>query len=218
MACCHDSCCSLAPPAETPNSPHWRRALWIALAVNAAFFMAEIVAGAAAGSASLQADALDFFGDAANYAISLSVAGMALTQRARAALVKGVTLIVFALWVLGSTAWHALNGTLPQAEVMGAVGIAALIANGCVALMLYRFRSGDANMRSVWICSRNDAIGNLAVLLAALGVFGSGTGWPDVIVAAIMGGLGLWGGCQIVSQARGEIRSAAAAPVPAAAE
>ena len=173
----------------------------------AAFFLAEIIAGLAAGSSALQADALDFLGDTANYAISLGVAGMALGVRSRAALVKGGTLIVFALWVLGSTAWHALHGTLPQAEVMGVVGVAALLANGGVALMLYRFRSGDANMRSVWICSRNDAIGNAAVVLAALGVFGTGTGWPDIIVAAIMGGLGLWGGGQIVRQAMGELDS-----------
>ena len=207
MACCDDSTCSAAAPPAALNSPRWRRALWIALLINAGFFVAEIVGGAAAGSAALQADALDFFGDAANYAISLGVAGMALTWRARAAVAKGGTLIAFALWVLGSTAWHAFYGTLPRAEVMGVVGFAALIANGGVALMLYRFRIGDANMRSVWICSRNDAIGNLAVLLAALGVFGSGTGWPDVIVAAIMGGLGLWGGWQIVRQARGELRT-----------
>ena len=203
MACCHDDHCS-AP--QTLNSPQWRRALWIAFAVNAGFFLAEMGAGLAAGSSSLQADALDFFGDTANYAISLGVAGMALAVRARAALVKGGTLIVFALWVLGSTTWHALHGTLPQAEIMGVVGVAALFANGGVALMLYRFRTGDANMRSVWICSRNDAVGNVAVVLAALGVFGTGTGWPDVIVAAIMGGLGLWGGWQIVQQARHELR------------
>jgi Co/Zn/Cd efflux system component len=201
--CCNDSCSS---NREALNSPQWRRALWIALAVNAGFFLAEIVAGIAAGSAALQADALDFFGDAANYAISLGVAGMVLAWRARAALLKGGTLIVFALWVVGSTAWHTLQGTLPQAEVMGVVGVAALIANAGVALMLYRFRSGDANMRSVWICSRNDAIGNLAVVAAALGVFGTGTGWPDIVVAAIMGGLGLWGGWQIVSQASHELR------------
>jgi len=188
----------------------WRRVLWIALLINAGFFVAEIVAGVAAGSAALQADALDFFGDAANYAISLGVAGMALGWRSRAALAKGGTLIAFALWVLGSTAWHAVYGTLPRAEVMGVVGVAALVANGSVALMLYRFRTGDANMRSVWICSRNDAVGNTAVLLAAMGVFGTGTGWPDVIVAAIMGGLGLWGGWQIVGQARRELYSAAA--------
>ncbi|MFZ1412964.1 MAG: cation transporter [Defluviicoccus sp.] len=200
------------------NSPKWRRALWIALFVNAVFFAAEIVAGVAAGSAALQADALDFFGDAGNYAISLGVAGMALTWRARAALAKGGTLMVFAVWVLGSTAWHAFYGTLPRAEVMGLVGIGALIANGGVALMLYRFRTGDANMRSVWICSRNDAVGNAAVLLAAMGVFGTGTGGPDVIVAAIMGGLGLWGGWQVVGQARGELNSERGAPVALAAE
>jgi Co/Zn/Cd efflux system component len=194
----------------------WRRALWIALIINAAFFVAEIVAGAAAGSASLRADALDFFGDATNYAISLGVAGMALTWRSRAAVAKGITLIAFALWVLASTAWHAYYGTRPRAEVMGVVGVAALIANGGVALMLYRFRTGDANMRSVWICSRNDAVGNAAVLLAAMGVFGTGTGWPDVIVAAIMGGLGLWSGRQIVNQARGELRTAPTGPVVAA--
>ena len=143
---------------------------------------------------------------------------MALTWRARAALVKGGTLIAFALWVLGSTVWHAVHGTLPTAGVMGVIGLAALLANGGVAFMLYRYRGGDANRRSVWICSRNDAIGNLAVLLAAIGVFGTGTGWPDVIVAAIMGGLGLWGEWQIVRQAGGELRRERAAPITVAAE
>ncbi len=212
MACCHESSCS-----DALNSPKWRRALWIALLINAGFFVAEIVAGVAAGSASLQADALDFFGDAANYAISLGVTGMALAWRARAALAKGGTMIAFALWVLGNTAWHAFYGTLPRAEVMGVLGVAALIANGGVALMLYRFRTGDANMRAVWICSRNDALGNLAVMLAAIGVFGTATGWPDVIVAAVMGGLGLRGGWQIISHARDELRSERTAPVGVAA-
>jgi Co/Zn/Cd efflux system component len=207
MTCCDDSACSSRARPDSLSGPRWRRALWTALIVNAAFFVAEIVAGVAAGSSALQADALDFFGDAANYAISLGVAGMALGWSARAAFVKGGTLIAFALWVLGSTAWHAFHDTLPQAEVMGAMGIAALVANGGIALMLYRFRSGDANMRSVWTCSRNDAIGNLAVLLAAMGVFGTGTAWPDVFVAAIMGGLGLWGGVQITHQARGELHA-----------
>ena len=119
---------------------------------------------------------------------------------------QGRTLILFAQWVLGSTAWHALHGTVPEAGVMGVIAVAALIANGGVAAMLYRFRTGDANMRSVWICSRNDALGNLAVLLAAMGVFGTSSGWPDVIVAAVMGGLGLWGGGQIVRQALGGLK------------
>src|SRR5438270_4273518 len=121
MACCHDSASSSAARFDALNSPRWRRALWIALVVNAAFFVAEIVAGAAAGSVSLQADALDFFGDAANYAISLGVAGLTLAWRARAAIAKGGTLILFALCVLSSTAWHAVHGTLPRAEVMGVV-------------------------------------------------------------------------------------------------
>lgn len=217
MACCDDAACS-SVVSDTPDSPRWRRVLWIALIVNAGFFMAEIIAGAAAGSAALQADALDFFGDAANYAISLGVAGMALAWRARAAAAKGATLIIFALWVVGNTGWHAMHGTLPQAEVMGVVGVAALIANGSVALMLHRYRRGDANRRSVWICSRNDAIGNLAVMLAAMGVFGTSTGWPDVTVAAIMGGLGLWGGWQIITQARAELRAPNPAPLGVAAE
>jgi Co/Zn/Cd efflux system component len=218
MSRCHDSACSATVSSGDLNTPRWRRALWIALTINAAFFVAEIVAGAAAGSNALQADALDFFGDAANYAISLGVAGMALTWRARAAIAKGATMLVFALWVLASTAYRAFSGTVPGAEMMGVVGALAMVANGGVALMLYRFRTGDANMRSVWICSRNDAVGNLAVMLAALGVFGTGTGWPDAIVAAIMGGLGVWGGWQIVGQARDEIRSGQMAPATVAAE
>lgn len=203
MAC---SCCPASSAAQNNAAPRWCRALWIALMINAGFFAAEIVMGMMAGSAALQADALDFFGDAANYAISLSVAGMALGWRSRAAMLKGVTMLVFACWVLGNTTWHAWANTLPQAETMGVVGALALAANAGVAGMFWRFRDGDANMRSVWICARNDAIGNLAVLLAALGVFGTGTGWPDVAVAAIMGGLGLHGGWPIVHHAWREKR------------
>jgi Co/Zn/Cd efflux system component len=205
-ACRHDDHCSA--PERGGVDPRWRRALWIALAVNAGMFVLEIAAGVAAGSASLQADAMDFAGDAANYAISLGVAGMALAWRARAALAKGLSLAVLAVWVLGNTVWHALTGTLPSAGTMGVVGVLALAANAGVALMLYRWRGGDANMRSVWICSRNDAIGNVAVVLAAAGVFGTGTGWPDVIVAAIMAGLGLSGGWQIIRQAVAELHVA----------
>jgi len=201
--CCHHDDCS---STTALNSPQWRRALWIALAVNGGMFLAEIVAGVAAGSAALQADALDFLGDSANYAISLGVAGMALSWRARAALFKGWSLAVLGLAVLASTAWQAWAGTLPQAETMGVIGTLALVANLGVALLLYRFRQGDANMRSVWICSRNDAIGNLAVLAAALGVFGTGTAWPDLVVATVMAGLGLSGGIQIVRHAQSELR------------
>jgi Co/Zn/Cd efflux system component len=202
--CCHEDDC-VASSAPGLSGAGWRRALWIALIINAGMFLAEMAAGLAAGSSSLQADALDFLGDAANYAISLSVAGLALAWRARAALLKGLSLGLLGLWVLVSTLWHAWAGTLPSAEVMMVVAVIALLANGGVALMLYRFRGGDANMRSVWICSRNDAIGNVAVLLAAAGVFGSGRGWPDAVVALIMATLSVSGGWQIVRHARSEL-------------
>jgi Co/Zn/Cd efflux system component len=169
-------------------------------------FAIEFYAGAAADSHALKADALDFFGDAANYAISLLVAGMALAWRARAAILKGVTLALLGIFVLGSTVSAAIFGSTPEPQTIGLIGTLALAANAAVALMLFQFRSGDANMRSVWICSRNDAIGNVAVVAAAAGVFGTGTAWPDLIVAAILATLGLTGGWQIIRQARGELR------------
>ncbi|NML96148.1 cation transporter [Novosphingobium olei] len=193
---------------EKLNDAAWRRVLWIALVINAVMFGVEIVAGISAGSASLKADALDFLGDAANYAISLGVAGMALAWRARAAMAKGVSILLFGVWVLGNTVWMAAQGVVPAAETIGIVGVIALVANLACAAMLWRHREGDANRRSVWICSRNDAIGNIAVVAAAIGVFGTGTGWPDIAVAAIMAGLALSGGWQIIRQARSELRSA----------
>lgn len=206
-----DDCCKAAcGTTATLNDPRWRRALWIALGVNAGMFAVEMAAGAAADSRALQADALDFLGDAANYAISLLVAGMALAWRARAALAKGLTLIGLGGWVIITAVLAALGGAAPEPELMGIIGALALAANTGVAIMLYRFRTGDANMRSVWICSRNDAIGNIAVMAAALGVFGTGTAWPDLIVAAILALLGISGGIQIVQQARRELRSVAA--------
>lgn len=181
--------------------------MWIALIINAAMFGVEIFAGVTAHSAALKADALDFLGDSANYAISLGVAGLALSWRARAAMLKGATLFALGLWVIASTGYAAFAGTLPQAETMGIIGSLALAANVAVALILYRFRTGEANMRSVWICSRNDAIGNVAVVAAAFGVFGTGSGWPDLIVAAILATLGISGGIQIMRQAAAELRS-----------
>lgn len=211
------SCCE--PHPEHPSDPYrwnggYRRVLWLVLAINAAMFALEIAAGVAAGSAALQADALDFLGDAGNYAISLFVVGMALRYRAMAAFVKGATMGLFSLWVMGAVAWHALQGTLPSAVTMGAVGMTALAANAATFGLLWSYRSGDANMRSAWICTRNDVFGNLAVLLAALGVFGTGTGWPDIIVAAIMAGLALQGAVVVLKQSRAEL-ARSAAPYPA---
>ncbi len=198
------SCC--APNVHPHNAPRWRAALWAALVVNAAMFAIELYAGAAADSHALRADALDFFGDAANYAISLLVAGMALAWRARAAILKAVTLALLGFFVLGSTASAALLGSTPEPQTMGLVGLLAFSANLAVAVLLFQFRSGDANMRAVWICSRNDAIGNVAVVAAAAGVFGTGTAWPDLTVAAILATLGLTAAWQIIGQARGELR------------
>ena len=204
--------------AATEGSPAYRRVLWVALAVNLAMFCVEIGAGLAAQSVSLLADSLDFLGDAANYGVSLFVLGMALHWRARASLLKGATMAAFGLWVLFVTARHAIAGTVPDAPVMGAVGVLALLANGTVAALLYRFRKGDSNMASVWICSRNDAIGNLAVLAAALGVFGAGAGWPDFAVGAVMATLALYGAWQIVRQAMAELRGTSASSAAAPAE
>ena len=193
---------------ESPTdaaSPRYRRILWGALIVNAAMFAVEIAAGVQSGSVSLLADAIDFLGDAANYAVSLLVLGMALAWRARAALLKGASMLLFGLFVAGRAVWALLNGAPPEAITMGAVGLLALAANVGVAVALYAYREGDANMRSVWLCSRNDAMGNLAVMGAALGVFGTGSAWPDLAVAAVMAGLAITAGATVLREARREL-------------
>ena len=200
------SCCQTPEPNQNPhNNPRWRAILWIALVANAAMFVVEIIAGVAADSRALQADALDFFADAANYAISLGVAGMALASRAKAALLKAATMLAFGLWVVGSALYGLIGGSNPEPQAMGMIGALALFVNVIVAVMLFRYREGDANMRSAWICSRNDALGNIAVLGAALGVFGTGQAWPDLLVASVMAALALWGAAIIFRQARHEL-------------
>ena len=201
-----DCCASACGSKQTLNDPRWRRVLWIALGLNALMFVIEIVAGFMAHSRSLQADALDFLGDAANYAISLGVAGMALQWRARAALIKGITILLFGIGVLASVVWGLLHGATPDPFAMGIVGFLALLVNISVALMLYRYRAGDANMRSVWICSRNDAINNVLVIAAGLAVLWLGSGLPDLLVAFAMAALGIGGGWQIVRQSVHELR------------
>lgn len=208
--CCH-------VPATPPSAdPGYRRVLWLALVLNALMFVVEIGASWASGSVALLADSIDFFGDAGNYAISLAVLGMATSVRAKAALFKAACMGVFGVVVLGRALWSAHAGVPPEPVTMGAVGVAALLVNGAVAWLLYRHRDGDANMRSVWICTRNDVLGNLAVLAAALGVFGTGTAWPDLIVAAAMALLALTGAWTVVRQARAELRSAASLRVSGA--
>lgn len=200
-----DDCC------ETVDGKHgwdcrYRQILWIILIINASMFVVEILSGLYAGSQSLLADALDFFGDAANYAISLYVLNKTINVRAKASLIKGSTMGVFGLWVLGSTAYKAITVGIPHSEVMGIVGFIALLANVFSAFLLFKYRSGDSNRESVWICSRNDAIANIAVILAALGVHLTGTKWPDLLVAAIIAGLALSGAIRIIKKARDELR------------
>jgi Co/Zn/Cd efflux system component len=202
----HDDCCDNCADEARGADPKYRRALWIVLGINAAMFAVEIGSGVAAGSSSLQADALDFLGDAGNYAISLAVVGMALRYRASAALVKAGTMLAFAAWVLAVTGWNLAHGTLPGAFTMGAVGVVALAANLTSFGVLWAFREGDSNMRSAWICTRNDAIGNVAVLVAALGVFGTGTAWPDLAVAAIRAALAIQGAIAVFRQSIHELR------------
>jgi Co/Zn/Cd efflux system component len=202
-SCCHDHD---RPPAHEDG---FRRVLWIALAVNAGMFLVEGISGLMGASVSLQADALDFLGDAANYGLGLAVLGLTLTHRATAALVKGLSMGLFGLWVLVSALYNIVVQSVPSPAVMGVVGFLALAANLGVALMLYRHREGDSNRRSVWLCTRNDAIGNLAVMLAASGVFASGAAWPDLAVAFVMAGLALSSCYRVIMQAVREIRGAA---------
>ncbi|MFZ2102917.1 MAG: cation transporter [Oricola sp.] len=191
-------------------SADYKRRLWAVIAINATMFIVEMTAGQLAGSQALQADALDFFGDAATYGVSMAVIGASVATRTNAALLKGVSLLAMGLWVLGTTAWHIFFDGVPRAEVMGAVGFLALAANVASVVLLMAYKDGDANVRSVWLCSRNDAIGNVAVMIAALGVWGTATGWPDLIVAAIMASLFLSSSWQIITQALAEKRVAQA--------
>lgn len=200
-------CCDTGCNSNPMLTPRYRKILWIALIINFIMFIVEVLSGFNANSVSLMADAIDFFGDAMNYGISLAVLSMSLKWRARAALLKGLTMGAFGLFVLVSAAWSFVHGKVPEPYTMGLIGALALVANVSVALMLYAYREGDANMQSVWLCSRNDAIGNVAVMLAALGVFGSGSAWPDLLVATIMASLGISAAFQVTRNASAEMKA-----------
>lgn len=187
-------------------SADYKRRLWVVIALNAVMFVVEMGAGHAAKSQALQADALDFLGDALTYGISLAVIGASLRIRNMAALAKGISLLAMGLWVFGSTIWRVFFTAVPEAQIMGGIGFLALAVNLASVLLLVRYKDGDANVRSVWLCSRNDAIGNVAVMIAAFGVWGTATGWPDLIVAGIMAGLFLSSSFQIIRQAMAERR------------
>jgi Co/Zn/Cd efflux system component len=199
--CSHDT----PSPERMTNLPRYRLILWVAVVVNAAMFVVELRAGFSANSLSLWADAIDFGGDALNYGMSLAVLTSAIAWRARVALFKGSCMMGLGVGVLVHAVWSAWRGEVPEPLIMGSVAVVALVANVGVAWMLYAFREGDANMRSVWLCSRNDAIGNVAVLAAAGGVLGSGSAWPDLLVASAMASLALTSGWQVLKLARQEL-------------
>ncbi|MEJ2173879.1 MAG: cation transporter [bacterium] len=183
----------------------YQRILWIALGGNLAMFFVELAASAISGSSSLAADALDFLGDSANYAASLGALALGGLWASRVAFVKGLAMLCFGVGVLAYAGWRAALGVPPEPITMGVVALAALGVNFGVAILLFRFRGGDANMRSVWLCTRNDIIANIAVIAAALGVFGTGSLWPDFAVAMILAGLGITSGSAVITHARAEL-------------
>jgi cation diffusion facilitator family transporter len=202
-------CCNNCEGQPSARQGRYRRILWVAFAINLTMFVVEVLSGLHGGSVSLMADSLDFLGDAANYGISLLVLGLSVTVRANASRIKAFSLGTFGSWVIGLAIWNLTSEVVPSAPTMGIVGLSALIANCVVALLLFTYRDGDSNMRSVWLCTRNDALGNVAVLLAALGVFGTGAGWPDLAVAAIMSILALSSAVKIFRQANAELLASA---------
>lgn len=198
MACSHTHHDALAPTK-------YRRVLSFVLGLNIFMCFYEFNQGLFSGSVALQADALEFLGDSITFAITLLVIHMSLKWRARAALLKGLCMGAFGTWVFFESILHYNLDTVPEAHIMGNVAVLALMVNVLSAFLMYRFRTGDSNLRSVWLCSRNDAISNLAVLLAASGVFYTEAGWPDWIVAGIISSLALTSGYQIIRHALAEL-------------
>jgi Co/Zn/Cd efflux system component len=200
------SCCADGVPIFDGMDPRYKRVLWIVIGINGSMFLAEMVAGHLAGSQALKADALDFLADTVTYGLSLSVIGASIKARSTAALFKGLSLSLMAVWVFGSTVYQTFVLGVPRAELMGGIAVLALAANLSSVLLLMRYKDGDANVRSVWLCSRNDAIGNIVVMFAALGVWGTASAWPDLAVAALMAGIFLTSSMQILRQAWVEYR------------
>jgi cation diffusion facilitator family transporter len=195
-------------------SERYRRILWIVIAINALMFLVEIGASMASNSMALRADALDFLGDSLTYGITLLAIGHSIRWRASAALFKGLTLALMGFWVLGSTFYRVFILGIPNEAIMGSVALMAFVANVTSVLLLLKYREGDANVRSVWLCSRNDAIGNLAVMIAAGAVYYSRTQWPDLVVAGLMAVLFLHSSTLIIHQARREIQENCLPPAP----
>tara|TARA_R110000764_G_scaffold2532_1_gene10540 strand:+ start:411 stop:1025 length:615 start_codon:yes stop_codon:yes gene_type:complete len=195
---CGDSCGDITFEGLSVT---YKKILWTVASINFTMFLVESVAGFLADSTALKADALDFLGDAATYAATLLVLGKPLKTRSLIALLKGLSLGAMAVFVLGFTLYRVFVTGEPEPFTMGATGLLALFANMVSVMLLMKYRDGDSNVRSVWICSRNDAIGNVAVMLAGAGVFATGTIWPDIIVAFVIAGLFMHSSIVITRQA-----------------
>ncbi len=188
-----------------PKNIAFKKVLWIALILNLSMFFVEVIFGVLSHSLSLRADAIDFLGDSASYFISLFVINSAVTTKAKVSMGKALFMIVFGGWILVEAAMRFFSHQVPESFTMSWVGAMALIVNGICAYLLFKFKDGDSNMQSVWLCSRNDAIGNLGVMLASLGVFWWGTQWPDLVVAILMASLAVQSGFQVLRSARNEL-------------
>lgn len=195
-------------PGAAHRDPAYRRALWIVVILNVGYGLVEMIGGFVAGSQAVKADALDFIGDGVITFLGLLAIGWSVVWRARSALIQGVFLGVLGLGVLGTTIWRVFAQTTPDPGLMGSLGLGALLVNVLAVLPLLRFREGDANMRAVWLFSRNDAIGNAAVVVAAGLVAWLGSAWPDLIVAFGIAGLFLHSSWSIVRDARSDLKTA----------
>lgn len=191
-------------------TPAYIRALWTVMLLNLGYGLVEIIGGFIAGSQALKADALDFLGDGLFSARGLIAVGWSLAARAKAALRQGIFLGLLGIGILLVTAYRVLVLQQPQAQLMGILGLIALAVNVAAAAVLIPHRHGDANVRAVWFFSRNDAIGNCTVVLAALLVAWAGTPWPDLLAAVIIAGLSLQSSFAIIRDARKELMSARA--------
>lgn len=181
--------------------------LRIVLAINVVMFAVEITAGLLAGSVSLVADSLDMLGDALTYGLSLYVLARDRRMKAVAALFKGGIMAAFGLFVLGQVVHKIIAPDVPLFEAIGAIGALALAANGVCLALLWRHRAEDINMHSVWLCSRNDIIANISVLFAALGVWFTGSGWPDILVGLVIAALFLRSALFVLRRAIAELRN-----------
>jgi cation diffusion facilitator family transporter len=202
-----DHCCEDQRGDITAMQGGRKRVLWVVLLINAVMFLVEGGAGVLAHSTSLLADALDMLGDALVYGFSLVVLARSARWQAGAALAKGGFMLAFGLGVLAEAVYKVFHPVMPGVETMGVIGILALIANVVCFFLLYRHRSDNLNMRSTWLCSRNDVIANAGVLVAAASSYMLLSRWPDILVGVVIASLFLSSALHVLRQARQALRT-----------